>query len=113
MQIWPFEPIKPLELDWREYGKVSKVKRQGTCGSCWAIVAVGALEGANAIQKGKLVEISEQQILDCSSIEPYKSSMCDGGFISDAFKYTMTTLIATRDNYPYLGFNNTCRKITE
>ena len=39
--------------------------------------------------------------------------MCDGGYISEAFRYAKTSFIATRDNYPYLGFNNTCRKIKQ
>jgi C1A family cysteine protease len=108
----PFEPIKPLELDWRESGVVTRVKRQGRCGACWAIAAAGALEGASAIQNGNLIEMSEQQILDCASMEPFRSVKCDGGYISEALRYSKTTLLATRDNYPYLGFNNTCRKIS-
>ena len=112
VNIWPFEAIKPLELDWRSEGAVSRVKRQGRCGACWAIAAAGALEGANAIHSNKLVEVSEQQILDCASMEPFRSVKCDGGYISEALRYSKTSLIATRENYPYLGFNNTCRKIT-
>jgi hypothetical protein len=111
--IWPFEAIKPLELDWRSEGAVSRVKRQGRCGACWAIAAAGALEGANAIHTDKLVEMSEQQILDCASMEPFRSVKCDGGYISEALRYAKTSLIATRENYPYLGFNNTCRQISE
>lgn len=113
MGIWPIQPVKPLELDWRYEGAVSRVKRQGRCGACWAIAAAGALEGASAIQTKKLVELSEQQILDCASMNPFRSGKCDGGYISEALRYGQTTLIATRDNYPYLGFNNTCRRISE
>ena len=108
----PWEPIKPFNLDWRKQGVVSRVKRQGRCGACWAIAAAGALEGALAIETGKFVEMSEQQIMDCASMHPYKSEQCEGGYISEALRYAKTTLLATRDNYPYLGFNNTCRKIS-
>jgi hypothetical protein len=57
--------------------------------------------------------MSEQQILDCASMLPFRSVKCDGGYISEALRYSKTTLIATRENYPYLGFNNTCRKISQ
>jgi C1A family cysteine protease len=35
--------IRGLNLDWDISGKVSPVKFQGMCASCWAFSAVGAL----------------------------------------------------------------------
>ncbi|KAL5201066.1 hypothetical protein ABZP36_035420 [Zizania latifolia] len=58
--------IVPTAWDWRKHGAVTAVKNQGSCGSCWAFSAVGAAEGANAIATGKLLTLSEQQVLDCS-----------------------------------------------
>ena len=39
---------------------------QGSCASCYAFSAIGALESASAQAKNKLVELSEQNIVDCS-----------------------------------------------
>lgn len=39
----------PSEFDWRSLGKVSPIKNQGACGSCWAFTTIEVIESHVAI----------------------------------------------------------------
>jgi len=103
----------PDELDWRKYGAVIPPKGQGTCGSCWAFAAAGAVEGANFIQTGKLVDVSEQQLLDCTWATPgvkHGNNGCLGGWTWKAFAWIKKFGIATDKSYgPYRGQEGYCK----
>jgi C1A family cysteine protease len=62
-------------FDWRETGKVSPVKNQSTCGSCYAFASVANFESRVLIDGGGLFDFSENNVKEC---EWYESS-CTGG----------------------------------
>ena len=75
----------PDSFDWRAKGAVNPVKDQGHCGSCWAFSSTSALESANFIKNGKLLSLSEKQLVDCNSYSG--CSGCNGGYLFQAFNY--------------------------
>jgi len=92
----------PKTIDWREKGAVSYVKDQGQCGSCWAFSTTGTLEGTLKTSTNKLIELSEQQIIDCSWDKPYNNEGCDGGDMRPAIQAIIDMGgIDTEDDYPY------------
>ena len=71
----------PDSYDWRNYNKVTPVKDQGNCGSCWAFATIGNLKGLCAGQKGELKRFSEQMLIDCDTSD----NGCNGGLMEYAF----------------------------
>ncbi|CDW75080.1 cysteine proteinase [Stylonychia lemnae] len=96
-------------LDWRELGKVTSVKDQGDCGSCYAFAALSTLESALLIQNEdqyKGIDLSEQQIIDCS----FRNGGCNGGHETIVFQYLMTQDITREIDYPYIQRRSQCKQ---
>ncbi len=91
-------------VDWRKEYKVSSVKNQGSCGSCWSFSSVGAVESAWAIKHNMLYNLSEQELVDCST----DNHGCEGGEMDLAFKFIMNNSLCTNLSYPYIANDSTC-----
>jgi len=112
MAIPNFEPAEvketngaPDAYDWRDYGRVSGVKDQGSCGSCYAFATVGNLEGLYAAKKGVLKTFSEQFLVDCDTGD----SGCNGGLMQFTFNWLKLNGIMYESDYPYVGEKGTCQ----
>lgn len=99
----------PASLDWRQKGAVTSVKDQGSCGSCWTFSSTGASEGAWAIATGKLIDLSEQQLVDCATGVSYGSHGCNGGQMEGADKYLIANGQCDLASYPYTAADGKCK----
>jgi C1A family cysteine protease len=99
------ETFLPASVDWVAAGAVTPVKDQGQCGSCWSFSTTGGIEGANFIKSGKLISLSEQQLVDCDTAT---NQGCNGGFMDDAFTYIKGNGLTTEAAYPYKAVQGAC-----
>jgi len=98
----------PASVDWVAKGAVTPIKNQGRCGSCWAFSTTGSVEGANFVENGVLVSLSEEELVQCS----HNGNMgCRGGLMDNAFKWIETTGLCLESADPYTsgtGTTGTC-----
>ena len=103
----------PAKYDQRDQGTVTRIKDQGSCGSCWSFSATGSIEGAHFQKSGELVDLSEQQIVDCCRGGSYESDGCNGGLMTEAFDWVSKNGQCLDADYPYTARTGTCKSTCE
>lgn len=128
----------PDEVDWRKVpGRVTRVKNQGNCGSCWAFASVGALEGQEKVQTsfrnitphryrfhsfdsypGMFIAHRRSAAAD-DTVELSEQNLvdcvkddagCNGGFMKDALEFVhVEGGIDDEKSYPYEARERKCR----
>jgi cathepsin F len=98
----------PKSFDWRDKGVVTSVKNQGSCGSCFSFAVSANLESLYAMKNKKLLDLSEQQIVNCDKLD----YGCNGGFMANTYKYIKSAGgMGLESSLKYVARKTTCKNI--
>lgn len=106
------EPVHgvPDSIDWRAKGKIPAVRDQAQCGSCYTFSVLAAVEGRLLIAGSKYnsnnVDLSEQQLVDCSTVVGNEG--CNGGALDETFGYVKDYGVMREADYPYTAKEQKC-----
>lgn len=92
----------PSKFDLREYGVVSPIRNQGSCGSCWAFGTADSMESSVLLFGEDQVNISQQQLVNCYHYG------CGGGYF--VFDEIMENGVPTSEAVPYRASNGRCNQ---
>lgn len=97
----------PESVDWTKVpGRVTPIKNQGPCGSCWAFATIGTLEGQMVAHNRSLVSLSEENMIDCSE----SNEGCEGGWPLRALDDLKSIGgLESEADYPYRAVQGRCK----
>jgi C1A family cysteine protease len=92
----------PAAFSWLEQKKMTVVKNQGSCGSCWAFAACGQFEANIKRFDNVTRDLSEQWMVNCDP----NSNGCSGGWCPNNLFRTKGAVYEA--DVPYKGKDGTC-----
>ncbi len=102
------DPSSPA-FNWRDKKKVTPIRHQYTCGSCWAFTTIALLEASYKIQTNKDYDFSEQQIVDCAIDNAgRRAGSCNGGWYGSAFESLQKNGAVLENMLPYKNRDGMC-----
>jgi len=101
--------VAPQTFDWRTQNKVTPVKDQGQCGSCWAFSVTENIESMYCVKNNmdctQLAPLAPQEIVDCDTVD----QGCNGGDPPTAYQFVISEGGMEDDSdYPYTASDGTC-----
>ncbi len=100
-------------FNWRDKKRVTPIRHQQTCGSCWAFTTVSVLEASYKIQTNKDTDFSEQQIVDCAvDRSGRRAGSCNGGWYGAAFESLQKNGAVLENIVPYRNRDGICSGFT-
>uniref|UniRef100_A0AC35F7Z4 VWFA domain-containing protein n=1 Tax=Panagrolaimus sp. PS1159 TaxID=55785 RepID=A0AC35F7Z4_9BILA len=101
-----FEATPPASYDFRTFGKVTSVKDQGNCGSCYAFAGAAAVESQYLLRHNLTLDLSEQYMVSCRGEGMYG---CGGGWLGQTFdSLIINGGLPTESCYPYVAYEDFC-----
>lgn len=106
------EPSPDLKsFNWVGRKKVTSVKHQSTCGSCWSFTSMAVVESNCLIRHNASLDLSEQHILDCAKDNMGRDTgSCSGGWYGGVFEYLQKNSPIEEKYIPYKNTNGSCKK---
>lgn len=88
-------------VDWRTSGKVTPVRNQANCGSCWAFATVAFFESvllvSGRVSASASLDLAEQYLLKCDT----RSGGCNGGNCVSSSNLAISKGLPLESKFPY------------
>lgn len=91
----------PVYFNWEDSGKITPIKDQLNCGSCWVFASMAQIEAYWNILYNEAYDLSEQQPLSCNT----HGGDCDGGAGPVAYNYIESHGARLESDMPYTGYD--------